>query len=111
MAFIDRIFRNADPDLGVFRSNHRMPAQIWRLLRSDIPYASGSWANKKDTFKSLMGLDASDDAQLDELRTFYLGLSAEDKQIFMDDFTAWSIGAEHGDGTSEADFMARFGLT
>ena len=98
MALIDRIVRL---DQLTARSNHLMAAGIWMWQRGDIT---------RGQFTTALELDATDDAQLDELVTFYTALSASDKSLFFGDFSAWTIALEGGKIT-EASFKTRFGMT
>ncbi len=99
MALIDRISRVVSGDIK--RSNHLMAAEAWTWMRGE---------NNRAVFVENMRLDASDDAQLDELRSHYLALNNNDKAFFMNDFTAWTIRLEDGTVT-EAAFKTRFDIT
>ena len=98
MALIDRIARL---DQLTARSNHLMAAGVWMWQRGDIT---------RGQFTTALELDATDDAQLNELVAFYVALSASDKALFFGDFSAWTIALEGGKIT-EASFKARFGMT
>lgn len=102
MALIDRIFRDPADDAVVKVHNHFMAAAFWLWARGD--------ANRAKVVSAL-GLDASDDAQLDELKATYdaLGTAAE-KDRFFGDFTAWTVAAEEGEVT-KTQFRNKFGLT
>ena len=98
MALIDRIAR-LNPLTA--RSNHLMAAGVWMWQRGDIT---------RGQFTTALELDATDDAQLNELVAFYVALSASDKSLFFGDFSAWTIALEGGKIT-EASLKTRFGMT
>ena len=78
-----------------------MTAGIWMWQRGDIT---------RTQFTTALDLDASDDAQIDELVIHYSGLNTNEKALFFSDFSAWSIALEDGK-ISQAMFKTRFDLT
>ncbi len=101
MALIDRIFRLL-ADKALKRSNHLLAAGLWMWARGDITRAQ---------FIAALELEASDSAQIDQLKAAYESLNPQaEKDRFFGDFTAWSIAAEDGKVT-KAQFRTRFGLT
>jgi hypothetical protein len=99
MALLDRIFR--DGDTAFFRANHFMAAGMYVVARGEFTLQQ---------FKNAMNLEASDDAQLNELVAHYQALSATEQERFFPDWTAWTILAEHG-AVTRAMFATRFDLT
>ena len=101
MALIDRIFRDDTGDNTIRRSNHLLAAGFWMWARGDVTRAQ---------FMSALELQASDVAQVDQLKAAYEALNPQaEKDRFFGDFTAWSIATEDGKVT-KAQFRARFGL-
>jgi hypothetical protein len=98
MALIDRIQRILSGDTK--RSNHLMAAGIWMWQRGDIT---------RTQFTTALGLDTTDDAQIDELVDHYQARNAGEKDRFFGDFTAWTIALEDGKVTP-AQFKNRFDM-
>ena len=98
MALVDRISRLVSETK---RSNHLMAAAAWMWLRGEI---------NRSQFKTALELDTTDDAQLDEMVTHYNALSDENKNLFFNDFSAYTIALEGGKITA-AFFKTRFDLT
>ncbi len=99
MAFIDRMDHEFSGPEN--RNNHLMAAEAWTWMRGE---------NNRGVFVVNMELDASDDAQLDQLVTHYNGLNNNQKLLFFNDFSSWTVRLELGTVT-RGDFMSRFGLT
>ena len=99
MAFIDRMdheFSGSEK-----RNNHLMAAEAWTWMRGE---------NNRGVFVVNMRLDASDDAQLDQLVAHYNGLNNNQKLLFFNDFSSWTVRLEL-ETVTRGDFMSRFGLT
>ena len=77
-----------------------MAAGIWMWQRGDITRAQ---------FTAALGLDASDDPQIDELVAHYQARNTSEKDRFFGDFTAWTIALEDGKVTP-AQFKNRFDM-
>ena len=99
MALTDRIARVTSS--AIHRSNHLMAAGAWMWMRGDIT---------RSQFVAALELDASDDAHLDEIVTHYGGLNTNGKNLFFNDFSAWTVALEDGKVTAAA-FRTRFDLT
>lgn len=88
MALIDRVFRdNPDPDYAGYITNHSFSGAVWFWAKGDFTRAQ---------LVASFGFDASDDAQLDDLQTHYISLSATDRLAFHSDLEAASALAEQG---------------
>ncbi len=105
MALIDRIFRDSlegtDEDYDGYISTHAFSAAAWFWAKGSITRAQ---------LTAALGLDATDDAQLDELAAHYTGLTAEEKLSFHSDLEAAGILAESGLIT-RATYGSLLGLT
>lgn len=104
MALIDRIARDAPfPANGHAGhiSNHAWSAALYFFAKSDIT---------RNQLTAAFGLDASDDAQLDQLVTFYQGLNAAGKSEFHSRVEAAGILLE-GQYISRAKYASLLGLS
>ena len=100
MALIDRIFHD-DSDSTRNIANHAFSAAVWfwatgRITRQDVI----------DTFN----MTTDDEIQLDQLATYYAGLSDADKRAFHSDVEAAGVLAEVAFIT-KAQYKTLLGLT
>jgi hypothetical protein len=98
MAFIDRLDR-ANPDKSI--SFHELTAGMRKVQVGDWTVAE---------FKTRFNLDASDDAQVDQLVAHFQALSAEDKKTFGFDVEANGVLWER-ERQTKAEFIAALGMT
>lgn len=101
MALLDRIFRDQPPGYDGYIPNHAFSALVWFWATGRIGRAE---------VVARLGLDASDDAQLDEMVAYYQSLSNQDQKRFHSDIEAAGILAEDGLIT-RAEYKALFGMS
>ena len=99
MALIDRIFHD-DPDDTRHIANHAFSAALWFWAKGDVT---------RSQVIAAFNMTTEDEIQLDKLRTYYIGLSAEDKKAFHSDVEAAGILAESG-LISKTKYKALLGL-
>lgn len=88
MSLLDRIFKDG-PDPSTHKSQHLLTSALRRVAEGE-PNFTVQW------LKDALGLDASDNAQLLQVKGFYESLSQAERRVFFIDWEDWSILAEKG---------------
>lgn len=101
MALIDRIFRDMPNDFEGYIANHEFSAAVWFVATGRVTRAQATAA---------LGLDVTDDPQLDELVAHYAALSIQEKRAFHSDLEAAGVLAEGGK-ISRTMYKNIFGLS